>query len=179
MTTTSGADGGASGEGGMAGMAGAAGAGGAAELSDEEVLHAARTANLGEVEQAEIALMRADDPDVVEFAETMLEDHSEAASAAEELADVEDLTFRPNPVSAMLRAESNQIIAMLEAASDSEFDLVYMNAQVAAHEEVSMLLSNTLIPEAENAALESYLVNMRTHVSTHLASAESIVDSLE
>ena len=79
----------------------------------------------------------------------------------------------------MLRADSNQIVAMLEAASDSEFDLVYMNAQVAAHEEVSMLLTNSLIPEAENAALESYLLNMSTHVSMHLESAESIVDSLE
>ena len=136
--------GGAAGDGGMGGEGGMAGA---AVLMDEEILHAARTANMGEVEQAEIALMRADDADVLDFAEMMVDEHSDAVTSANDLAEAEDLDPAPNPVSQMLRSDSERIIMMLEDADDAEFDLVYMNAQVMAHQEVLMLLDDTLIPQ--------------------------------
>lgn len=187
-TTTQGTGGStASGVGGSAGMGmgGAAGGGGeggmagAAALTDEEILHAARTANLGEVEQAQVALLRADDPLVVDFAEMMVDEHSEAVTAAQALADEEDLTPESNIVSQAVQFQSAQIISMLEAASDEEFDRVYMEAQVMVHEEVLTLLDDTLIPQADNAALESYLSGLEMHVSEHLEAAESIVETLE
>lgn len=170
---------GMSGAGGLAGAGGEGGMAGAAALTDEEVLHAARTASIGEVEQAEVALLRADDPLVVDFAELMVAEHSSAIAMAQSLADSEDLTPEQNPISQMLQANSAQIILELEAASDDEFDRVYMESQVVAHEEVLTLLDDTLIPQADNAALETYLMGTRTHVSEHLESAESIVETLE
>ena len=170
---------GMSGAGGQAGAGGEGGMAGAAALSDEEVLHAARTASIGEVEQAEVALLRADDPLVVDFAELMVAEHSSAIALAQSLADSEDLTPEQNPISRMLQSDSERIILELEAASDEEFDRVYMESQVAAHEEVLALLDDTLIPQADNTALETYLMSTRTHVSEHLESAESIVDTIE
>lgn len=170
---------GMSGAGGLAGAGGEGGMAGAAALTDEAVLHAARTASIGEVEQAEVALLRADDPLVVDFAELMVAEHSSAIALAQSLADSEDLTPEQNPISRMLQADSARIILELEAANDEEFDRVYMESQVTAHEEVLILLDDTLIPQADNAALETYLMSTRTHVSEHLESAESIVETLE
>lgn len=172
-TTSSG---GAGGEGGMAGMAGMAGA---AALIDEEILHVARTANIGEVEQAQIAVMRSGDPLVLDFAEMMVQEHTSAIAMAQSLAAAEDLPPESNPISLMLQAESAQIIGTLQSASAEEFDLVYMESQVIAHEEVLTLLEDILILQTDNPALETYLSSLRTHVSDHLASAESIVETLE
>ncbi len=174
-----GGSGGMSGAAGLGGAAGEGGMAGAAALVDEELLHAARTANIGEVDQAEVALLRADDPLVVDFAEMMVAEHSSAIAMAQSLADSEDLTPKSNPISRMLQAESEQVILTLEAASDEEFDLVYMESQVTAHEEVLALLEDTLIPQADNAALETYLSTLRVHVAEHLESAETIIEALE
>lgn len=178
-STTQGGGGAAGADGATGGAGGEAGMAGAPVLLDEEILHIVRTANLGEVDQAEIAVVRADDADVVDFAQTMVEDHGDGAEAAEALAEAEDLTLQPNSVSAMLRAESMATVGLLQSASDEEFDLVYMDAQVAAHTEVLSLLEDTLIPQADNPALEAFLVETRTHVSEHLESAESILEALE
>ena len=152
---------------------------GAPELTDEELLHVARTANLGEVQQAQVAVQRADDFAVLEYAEEMVEDHSEAVSEAQEIEQEEGLVPEPNPVSQVLQNESTQILATLQTASDEEFDLVYMNSQVAVHQEVLTLLEDVLIPEADNVELEDYLLDMREDVQEHLQMAESIVDLLE
>lgn len=177
--SSSGGSAGMGGAGGEAGGGGEGGMAGATALTDEAVLHVARTANIGEVDQAEVALLRADDELVVDFAELMIQEHSSAIAMAQSLADSEDLTPEANPLSQMLQADSSQTVLMLQAASDAEFDLVYMESQVTAHEEVLTLLDDTLIPEADNAALETYLLDLRVHVSEHLESAESIVEALE
>lgn len=128
---------------------------GAPALVDEEILHIARTANLGEVQQGQIAVQRADDPAVFDFADDMVDDHSEAVTEADDVATSEDLPPRSNPVSEMLQTESEQIVVTLQSASDEEFDLVYMNAQVTAHQDVLTLLDDALIPQTENPVLVS------------------------
>lgn len=178
QSTTQGS-GGAAGAETSGGAGGEAGMAGAAPLSDDEVLHVIRTANLGEVEQAEIALMRADDPDVLEFAETMLEEHTLGVEAAELLAQAEELTFRPNPVSTALRGEAMVTMGLLQVASDDEFDRVYMDVQVAAHAQLLTLLEDTLIPQADHPGLQTYLSVTKVLVGEHLESAESIAEALE
>lgn len=178
-TTTRGtATGTATGSGGTAGdsgMGGEGGMAGAAFLMDGEILHAVRTANMGEVEQSEIAVTRGDDDDVREFAQMMVDDHSAAVAAADDLADAQGITPQPNSVSQDLQSESERIITMLEAAQGDAFDLVYLNAQVTAHQEVRALLDDTLIPQADNVALAEFLTDMRTHVSNHLVLAEALL----
>lgn len=55
----------------------------------------------------------------------------------------------------MLQTESDQIVVTLQGASDEEFDLVYVNAQVTAHQDVLTLLDDALIPQTENPVLVS------------------------
>ena len=174
-TTTRGtATGTATGSGGTAGdsgMGGEGGMAGAAFLMDGEILHAVRTANMGEVEQSEIAVTRGDD----EFAQMMVDEHSAAVAAADDLADAQGITPQPNSVSQDLQSESERIITMLEAAQGDAFDLVYLNAQVTAHQEVLALLDDTLIPQADNVALAEFLTDTRTNVSNHLVLAEALL----
>src|SRR5690606_30939147 len=98
---------------------------------------------------------------------------------ADMLADDEDLVLTTNPVSQMLQDESQEIIMMLDTATDEEFDLVYMHSQVTAHQRVLEVLSDQLLTQADNSELDSYLMQMQTSVEEHLESAEAIVEELE
>ncbi len=59
--------------GGTSGGGGTSGA--AAMLNAADIFHVLATANTGEVEQAEIAVERAQDAEVIDYAETMVTEH--------------------------------------------------------------------------------------------------------
>jgi putative membrane protein len=177
------ATGGTSGTGGSrAGSAGKGGSGGqggmAASLSDPQVLDVAITANAGEVSQAEIAVMRANAEEVRTFAEMMLEDHSAATADAATLGEEEGITPATNPVSNNLRTKAMATVALLEDASEEDFDRVYMESQVMAHQEVLAMLNAQLIPQADSAALTAFLTDMRNKVQAHEQEAEEILNEL-
>jgi putative membrane protein len=176
------ASGGSAGRGGSGGGGGKGGAGGqagaSASLSDAQILDVAITANAGEVSEAEVATTRADAEDVRTFAEMMLEEHTAAATEAAMLGDDEGLTPASNPVSNNLRTKAMATLTLLEDASDDDFDRVYMESQLTAHQEVLALLTGQLIPQADNAALAAFLAEMRNKVQAHEQEAERILDEL-
>jgi putative membrane protein len=179
---TSSAGGGRAGSGGSGGTSGKGSTGGqggtAASLSDPQVLDVAITANAGEVSQAEIAIMRANAEEVRTFAEMMLEEHSAAAADAATLGEEEGITPATNPVSNNLRTKAMATVSLLEDASEEDFDRVYMESQVMAHQEVLAMLNAQLIPQADNAALTAFLTDMRNKVQAHEQEAEEILNQL-
>ena len=154
-------------------------AGGRVSLTDEQILHVALTANIAEVEQAQVAIERASSSQVQDFAEMMMEAHSTAVKEANTLFADEQVTPADSDTSEMLQAQSGDMVSTLNAAADEAFDLVYMNGQVALHEQVLDILNRQLIPQADNAALDSYLTALQVDVATHLAQAEDLVEQLE
>jgi len=154
-------------------------AGGRVLLTDEQILHVALTANIAEVEQAQVAIERASSSQVQDFAEMMMEAHSTAVKEANTLFADEQVTPADSDTSEMLQAQSGDMVSTLNAAADEAFDLVYMNGQVALHEQVLDILNRQLIPQADNAALDSYLTALQVDVATHLAQAEDLVEQLE
>jgi predicted outer membrane protein len=183
--TNAGGSGGAAVEGGAGGAAGGdgaptAGAGGeggeALVLSDAQILHVTATANQGEIEQGTIALDRAQTESVDEFAQMMVSQHGAALADGSELA--QQLGLAGNALSMQLQSESAAIVAQLQLAEDAEFDAVYMNAQVAAHERVLGVLDDELIPDADDTALRDYLETLRTSVADHLEMARDMVEEL-
>lgn len=184
-STTSGGTGGgggdattASGAGGGGGDGGAGGGGGGAvDLTDDEVAHVVQTANAGEILQAETAMPKLEVPDVVTYAEMMITEHGGANTELQQLAAAEGLTPEPNPVSADLQAESEAIVASLDAAA-APVDPLYVDSQVLAHAQVLELIETVLLPSAENEALVAFLETMRGAVEMHLMEAEQLQEEL-
>jgi putative membrane protein len=169
----------AAGEGGASG-GGNGGAGGAtADLSDGEILKVLDTANLGEIEQGEIATDRAQAEEVRDYAETMIVDHSAAREKGDMLAKSNDITLEANPIAQRLQAKSDAIVARLTSADSGEFDAIYMQSQVEVHEAVLELLDTTLIPDADTPEVEAFVTQIRAAVAEHLEMAEDVLDSLE
>jgi predicted outer membrane protein len=163
---------------GAPGMGGAGGEGGAAPLTDARVLHIVITANTGEVNVAQVAVTRATDPAVLSFAEEMVSEHGAAVTDANTLATEQTITPEDNPISQMLAAESAQAVTELTAVDAAEFDVAYMESQVAMHEDVLTLIETELLPAAENAALVEFIGDLQAHVEAHLLDAETTLDGL-
>jgi putative membrane protein len=187
--TGGGGTGGRSGSGGRSGAGGTSGAGGSdvtddggladLELTDAEVAAVLRAANTGEVEQGELAMMQADDADVVAYATRMVEEHGAANTRLDTLLEDEDITPMANALSKQLASESMQTLGELEDETGMEFDLAYMRAQRAAHAEVLEIADMVLLPSTDNAELRAELEMMRPAVVEHLAEAEALLEQLE
>jgi putative membrane protein len=160
---------------------GAGGEGGLGEvgmLSDSEILQVAVTANEGEAAEGKEAVKRAQAEVVHDFAQEMVNDHTAAAAAATSLGDTSGLGLSPSAASRALDAQAEAALSALDAATDEEFDRVYMESQVAAHEEVLGLLDDTLIVQAKNSDLRELLMSMKDTVQMHLSEARDIEQGL-
>jgi putative membrane protein len=160
-------------------VGGAGGEGGNdATLNDARILHVVITVNNGEVSEAQLALTRATAPAVTSFADEMATEHGAAITEANALATAEAITPEDNPRSAALAQHSAETVTELTAVDAAAFDMAYMQAQVTAHEEVLTLIDEELIPQADNAALLTFLSSLRAEVNAHLVDAEVTLDSL-
>lgn len=163
---------------GAPGTGGAGGEGGAAPLTDARILHVVITANTGEVGLAQIAITRATASAVASFADEMASEHGAAVMRANSIATEQTITPEDNPISQMLTQDSTETAAELNAIAAEEFDVAYMESQVAMHEEVLTLIETELLPEADNAALVDFLGDIQAEVEAHLLDAETTLDSL-
>src|SRR5690606_21306842 len=100
------------------------------DLSDSQILGAVSAANLGEIDQAEVALDRGNADSVVSYAQMMIDDHTTAEQRLQSLAAEQGLSVDDSSVSRMLESQSEGLVMFLESVSDSQFDAEYIGGQV-------------------------------------------------
>lgn len=149
-----------------------------AELNDAQIAHIAVTANAIDVEMGELAERRASDERVQEFAGRMMTDHTAVNEQAAALAERLGVTPEDNEVSRSLRAGADAAKRDLEALEPNDFDLAYMEREVAYHRAVLEALDETLIPSTSNAELRTLLEQARGAVAAHLSHAEGLREVL-
>jgi putative membrane protein len=150
----------------------------AESLRDGQIIKIADLANSGEVEQAQLAQMKATDPQVKQFAAMMIKDHSKAKQQGAQLAKKAGLTEEDSGQAATLQTKAEQTLATLKVVDATSFDKAYMNAQVEQHQMVLDTLTKTLIPSATNPQLKAELEATRNMVQRHLGHAQQIHQSL-
>lgn len=148
------------------------------DLADPEVAHVAVTANSIDIELAKLAQSRTSNPDVKQFATTMITDHSAVNAQATALATKLGVTPRDNEVSQSLLKGAAEARAMIEPLKGSAFDKAYIDREVAYHQAVLDALDGLLIPSASNAELKKLLVDVRPAIATHLEHAKKLQSSL-
>lgn len=149
-------------------------------LTDGQIVRIMETIDTGEIEQAEIALDKSIDQDVVRFSAQMVRDHAESKRKAERLAEETAMTLEPSPVVDQLVKQSDDWVrALKDAAADPEqFDVFYINGQVAQHSNVLALLEIRLLPNAIDEQLKAYLGDARAMVNDHLEDAKELRQQL-
>lgn len=146
------------------------------EFSNAVVLGTATTANAGEVQEANLALERATDARVRDFAQHMIDDHTAATKlllgSAETTADLANSQVKD------LQQATQQSLDALAQLSGAAFDRAYMDHQVAMHRFVLNDLDTRLIPSTRDSELRSALQQVRETVANHLRMAEELDTAL-
>lgn len=93
--------------------------------------------NMAEIELGRLAQERASDPQVREFAQMMVDDHTKSLNELRQSAQRENITFTER-----LSDDSIELQQRLQGLSGAEFDREYMQAMIEAHEEMHDLVED-------------------------------------
>jgi putative membrane protein len=149
------------------------------QLSDGQILGILSTVDSGEIEQARFAFSQANDPRVKDYAEHMIEQHTESTKKVSALAAEHGLTPAASNNSTTLQTKSQRILEGLKNATDATFDATYMQAQIQQHQEVLDMLHAQLMPASRSDAVSAQLKSAHTMVQSHLNEARRIEPLLD
>ena len=144
-------------------------------LTDGEIVAISKAANDGEIEQAKLAKTRAKDKQVKAFAAMMAKDHAAANKREAALVKRASITATENETARKLTDDAKtRTETLTSAAKGAEFDRVYMDHQVQMHTLVLDMITNQMLPAAQNPELKAELEAMRAAVEAHLTQAKEI-----
>ena len=135
---TSGAQSGAgdqSGAGGQTGSASPGSQGGSSSNDLQEFVEKATVANMAEIQLGQLALKQAQDPQVKQFAQMMVDEHTKALEQLRTAASSQGLQ-----VASALDNKHQKLNDKLSKLQGSEFDRAYMDAMVDTHKDTEKLL---------------------------------------
>lgn len=135
---------------------------------------AAAMGDMYEIQAADIAMDRASRADVKALAQMIKTDHTAASAAFKAAAS----TAAPNVTRpAELDQRRKGLIDNLRSASAADFDKVYIDQQVAAHQE-AVTLHRGFSDNAEAPALATHARTVLPKIEAHLQKAEEVQKSM-
>lgn len=138
--------------------------------STEEFVTKAGVANAFEMDSSRMAVEKAQDEEVKEYAEMLIADHEKAG---EELLSVVDQAGLNTPVPEGVDAKHKEMIEKLQAASGAEFDQVYIEMQVQAHEE-AVELFESYAETGDQELLKEFASSNLPKLQEHLEEAKKL-----
>lgn len=126
------------------------------------------SSNQFEIEASKLALQKASDDQVKQFAQMMIDDHTKAGDAFMEA--VKNAGFTP-PGTAL--EERHQQMLETLSAQDQNFDQAYLQAQVQAHNEAVSLFS-AYAQSGDNEPMKAFASETLPTLKQHLAAVEQL-----
>jgi putative membrane protein len=146
--------------------------------NDAQIAMIAVVANGVDVDAGKLAAEKSSNQEVKAFAETMVRDHTAVNAKATALAKKLGVTPEESATSKGLKTDGDKMLAKLKGMSGAEFDKAYVDNEVAYHEAVIGVVTNTLIPNTKNAELKSLLESAGPIFTSHLDHAKRLQQSL-
>lgn len=143
--------------------------GSTAQLTPANYIAYAQTADLFEVEAAKIAVQRAQNKDVREYAERVVADNSVSAARLANAARQANVT----PTTAVLTAKQQTKLRDLRNASDAAFDQQYINTQLESQER-ELRLHNSYARNGDQPVLRTTSGELAPLTRKHLSDARQI-----
>jgi len=148
------------------------------DLNDLQIVHAAYTADVIDIDYAKIALGKTQNPDVKQFAELMIQDHSAVNEGASAL--LTKLNVKPvdNAFSQALVTGATAKKAELNGLSGVDFDRAYAANELAYHKAVNKTVADWL-PTIQTPELKVFMTQALATFRVHEQHASHMVDSLK
>ena len=150
----------------------------AKDLSDVEIAHVAYTADNIDIRYAHLALAISENPDIHEFANTMIRDHTAVNEQALALLAKLGVSAEDNFLSQSLEEGADTIVDELSQLRGADFDKRYAENELAYHQSVNALVGDTFIPNIDNAEVKALFEAGLAIFKTHEGHAEQMVGNL-
>ncbi len=149
--------------------------GSAAKLTSEEeaFIKSAGAGNSAEIQMAETALKKSQNPDVKEFAQMMVNDHTTANDDLSQVAKAHNLSFPP-----AAPAKEVAMDTTMTALTGATFDKTYIKHMVAGHTKVLSEYKKAA-GEVKDPALAAYVTKVTPTVEAHLKAAQDLEGKLK
>jgi putative membrane protein len=128
-------------------------------------------ANLAEIEAGQLALQKAQDPKVKEFAQRMVDDHTKLLDEVKGVAQAKGVELPSAP-----DAKHQKAMKKLQAASAQDFDREYVRAMVKDHRDALRLAQRTA-KGAKDVDLKSAADKAAPEIQDHLKMAQALSKS--
>ena len=152
----------------MLGMDSDRGAGAGATSPDAQMMRDIAQANLAEITTGQLALSRAQSPQVRQFAQHMIDEHTRMQSEGSAIASAKGMPTPKAP-----DAKHQAAAKKLEAMSGEAFDRAYMEQMVKDHQQTLELVQRAAA-QAKDAELRAHAQKAIPHVQQHLQMAQSL-----
>lgn len=147
--------------------------------TDPQIVGIVQTANRIDINQAQLALRKSANPQVKEFANQMISDHTTLEKSVSDLAKKLGATEQTSDTAKQLKQQAAEETKKLNTLKGNDFDREYVSHEVAYHQAVIDAVSKTLIPNAKNAELKSALEGAAPVLQGHLQHAQQLQQSLK
>ena len=139
--------------------------------SDRTFMTKAAQGGLAEVELGRIAVQKATDPQVKQFAQRMVDDHGKANDKPKQVASSKNVTLPTDPPSDAKREEDK-----LNTLSGEQFDKEYMKHMLSDHKKDVSLFRSTA-KAAKNSDVKQFASEALPTLKQHLQMAQTIAKS--
>jgi len=146
--------------------------------SDPQIAGIVVTANAIDIDAGKLAKSHTKNKQVSEFAQLMITDHTAVNKQAGALAKKLGVKPEDSPTSQSLKTGAAENTKNFKSLKGAAFDKVYVDHEVAYHQQVLDAIDKVLIPSAKNAELKNLIVKVRPAIAAHLDHAKMIQSSL-
>jgi len=147
--------------------------------TDPQIVGIVQTANRIDISQAHLALRKSTTPQVKEFANQMISDHTNLQKSISDLATKLGVKEETSDTAKQLKQQAAEESKKLAGLKGKDFDREYASHEVAYHQAVLDAASKSLIPNAKNAELKSALQGAAPLLQGHLQHAQQLQQSLQ
>lgn len=150
-----------------------------ADLNDLEIAHVAYTADNIDIRYAHLALAISSNPDIHDFANIMIRDHTVVNELALALLKKFGASPEDNFLSKALQENADKLIDEMSELRGIDFDRRYAANELAYHKAVNDLVENAFLPNIENAEVKDLFESGLGIFQAHEGHAESMVEELK
>jgi putative membrane protein len=138
-------------------------------LTDKKFVEKAAESGHAEIELSKLALQKTQTPQIKNFAQKMVDDHSAAALELENIARSKNLS-----VTSELDADHQKALSRLQAAEGAKFDAMYIDLMEEDHEKAVSLLTAAAADKKIDPQLQSFAQKNLPTFRMHLEHAKTL-----